>query len=283
MSSFNWSKTFSADMSMSVGSVTPDMALETCAPVFEGFQVIVLMNGWLRSRINDARPFDIADPAVFVVLARGRQLGYDRMEAGTLQRYVRIGIDAESAQRNGIDFKKIAASDGPRLHGGDVDVIRLPLTPKVKAIAMQAFTCPVQGDMRDLYLAGKGMELAAVTISELAQETNPGLVHLGRRDLERLWYARELALAHYQDPLSLHELASRVGTNVNKLNQGFRQAFGASVFEFIQRHRLQEAHRMLSTGAFSVSEVALSVGYAIPHFSTLFRKHFGCSPSQLTV
>ena len=266
---------------MSAGSVTPEMTLETCSPVFEGFQVIVLMNGWLRSRINDARPFDIADPAVFVVLARGQQMGFDRMEAGTLQRFVRIGIDAESAHRNGIDFKKIAGSDGPRLHRGDVDVIRLPLTPKVKAIAMQALICPVQGDMRDLYLAGKGMELAAVTIDELAQESSPGLAHLGRRDLDRLWYARELALAHYQDPLSLHELVRRVGTNVNKLNQGFRQAFGASVFEFIQHHRLQEAHRMLSSGTFSVSEVALSVGYAIPHFSTLFRKHFGCSPSQL--
>jgi len=281
MNAFGWTRHFSTDLSMAVGSATPAQAAEITSPIFDGFQVIVMMEGRLSSRIDGSASFDIAEPGVLVVQSTGHHEGRDRLAGGVLQRFVRIGFDAASAERNGIVLERLAASRAPRLYRGDVDVIRLPLSPALKTIAMQALVCPVQGAMRDLYLAGKGMELAALTLDALLQDDSSEATPLGRVDLERLWHARELALEHYRQPLTLHELARRVGTNVNKLNAGFRQAFGATVFEFIQQHRLQEAHRMLATGAYSVSEVALSVGYGMAHFSTLFRQRYGCSPSQL--
>ncbi|KAB0612192.1 helix-turn-helix transcriptional regulator [Castellaniella defragrans] len=276
-----WSRRFSADMTMSAGSVVLEDALEVTAPVFEGLQVIVSLNSRLRSRVNGRAPFEIAEPGAYLVVASGRHEGYDRLEPGTLQQFVRVGIEAGSAARHGFDLHRIARSGCRRLYGEDITVLHRPLTPALKAIAIQALICPFGGTMRDVYLAGKGLELAAVALEGLADGNDARKRRLTGADTERLWYARELAVRHHQEPLTLHELARRAGINVNKLNAGFQQLFGMSVFQYVQDHRLKQAYQMLSTGTYSVSEVAAFVGYAIPHFSVLFRKRFGFSPKQL--
>lgn len=276
-----WSRHFSADMMMAAGSVAPRNRVEVTAPVFEGLQVIVALNSRLKSRVNGGVPFDVVESGAYVVLASGSHEGYDRIEPHALQRFVRIGIGPESADRSGFDLARLARSGRKRLFCDDVIVMHQPLTPALKAIATQTLACPLQGAMRDVYLAGKGLELAALVTDGMLGDSEMPRCRLTGADLERLRYARELAIQHYQQPLSLHELARRVGTNVNKLTSGFRQIFGKSVFEYVQHHRLQEGYRMLATGAYSVSEVAAFVGYAIPHFSTAFRKHFGFSPSRL--
>ncbi|WP_323028599.1 AraC family transcriptional regulator [Castellaniella defragrans] len=276
-----WSRRFSTDMTMSAGSVVLENALEVTAPVFEGLQVIVSLNGRLRSRINGRAPFDITEPGAYLVVAAGRHEGYDRLEPNTLQQFVRIGIEPQSARRNGFDLHRIARSGCRRLYNEDIVVLHRPLTPALKAIAIQALICPLEGTMRDVYLAGKGLELAAVAMDGLADGNDACKRRLTGADTERLWHARELAVQHYQEPLTLHALARRAGLNANKLNAGFQQLFGMSVFQYVQDYRLKQAYQMLSTGTCSVSEAAAFVGYAIPHFSVLFRKRFGFSPKQL--
>lgn len=276
-----WSRHFSTDMSLSAGAIVLPEPLEVTAPVPEGLQIIVSLNNQLTSRINGAAPFDIRDPGVYFILAFGQHEGIDRFEPNTMQQYVRIGLTADDAERNGLDLGRLAASRCRRVYGQDILVLHQPLTQALKAIAMQTLVCPLQGAMRDVYLAGKCLELTAMAADAALGDVAQQDARLTGADLDRLWYARTLAIQHYQQPLTLHELARQTGTNVNKLTAGFRQMFGMSVSAFVQQHRLQEAYRMLSTGAYSVSEVAAFVGYAIPHFSTVFRKHFGFPPSRL--
>lgn len=281
MYSSTWTRHFATDMTMSAGAVVAKDRLEITAPVFEGLQVIVALDPRMQSRINDCAPFDIVQSGAYVVLASGGHESHDRIEPDTPQRFVRIGLAPDSAERHGFDLARIARCTRRRLFTRDIVVMHQPLTPALKAIAMQALACPLQGEMRDVYLAGKGLELAALAVDAVLDGNEVQQGRLTHNEVDRLWQARELAVQHYQQPLTVHELARRVGTNVNKLTAGFRYLFGKSVFQYIQDHRLQEAHRMLATGSYSVSEVAAFVGYAIPHFSTLFRKHFGVPPSQL--
>ncbi len=284
MYSSTWTRYFATDMTMSAGSIVARDRQEMTAPVFEGLQVIVALDPRMQSRIDGCAPFDIVRSGAYVVLASGRHECQDRFEPDALQRFVRIGLTPDSAERHGFDLARIARCDRKRLFTDDVLVTHQPLTPALKAIAMQALACPLQGNMRDVYLAGKGLELAAIAVDAVLECNEVRMGQPGRlkhREMDRLWQARELAVQHYQQPLTVHELARRVGTNVNKLTAGFRDVFGKSVFQYIQDHRLQEAYRMLATGSYSVSEVAAFVGYAIPHFSTLFRKHFGVPPSHL--
>lgn len=278
----HWSRQFSTNMLMAAGSLVLRDPLEVTTPIFEGLQIIVSLSSRLTSWVNGCAPFEITGPGVYLVLAHGRHEGCDRLAANTPQRFIRIGIDPQSADDNGLDLGRIARSDCTRLYHRDITVMHMPLTPALTAIANQTLAYPQHGtSMRDMYLAGKCIELTALTMEAVISDERPAQTALSNADLERLWHARALAERHFQQPLTLHELARQVGTNVNKLSQGFRQVFGMSVFEYMQRHRLQEAHRMLSTGAYTVSEVAAFVGYAIPHFSTVFRKHYGFPPSQL--
>lgn len=278
-----WTRQFTADMSMSAESSVLDRPLVVNAPVFEGLQVIVSLDGRLSGGVGgNKESFRVTDAGVYLVLASGKHEGYDRYEANTLRRHVKVGIDPDSAQRSGFDLSEIARSGGHRLCGDEVIVLQQPLTPVLKAIATQILTCPLQGALRDMYLAGKGLELTATAAERFIQNAAPAKTAVGSAESARLWYAREYVAAHFQESLSLPLLAKEAGMNVKRLTSGFRQLYGMSVFEFVQQCRLEEAYKMLSTGAYSVSQVAATVGYAIPHFSTLFRRHFGLSPSQLT-
>ena len=277
-----WSTHIVSDMTLSAGSRVHSDYLDVREPVFEGLQVIVSLSARLSASIDGQRPFDVADAGVYLVLAAGRPEGCDRVAPGTLPRYVKLGIDRQAAQRHGLDLERIAQAGGERLGTDAIIVRRQPLTPPLRAIASQILTCPLDGGLRDLYLAGKGLELTAIATSQaLAAASRPAARRWSAGDIERLEQARALATAHAHAPLTLDQLARQVGVNVKKLTSGFRELFGTSVFGHVQEVRLAEAHRMLSTGAYSVSEVACHVGYAIPHFSTLFRKRFGLPPSQL--
>ena len=51
--------------------------------------------------------------------------------------------------------------------------------------------------------------------------------------------------------------------------------------EFIRNIRLEQAARLLKEQKINVTQVAYTVGFSnLAHFSTIFRKHFGVSPSE---
>ena len=84
-----------------------------------------------------------------------------------------------------------------------------------------------------------------------------------------------------REPPGLAELARESGLNPTKLTSAFRAEFGASVFEYLQEQRLQQAYAMIASGETTVAVAAFQVGYSPAHFSGLFRKRFGVAPSSL--
>ena len=55
--------------------------------------------------------------------------------------------------------------------------------------------------------------------------------------------------------------------------------YGATVFGYLRKMRLEEARRLLEKGDMNVTEAALAVGYnSISSFSRAFSAHFGSKP-----
>lgn len=80
---------------------------------------------------------------------------------------------------------------------------------------------------------------------------------------------------------SLDTLAALVGMDVRRFTAAFRQAFGASPWQYVMRARLDEAARLLHDGDAPVTEIALATGFATPsHFATAFVRRFGVGPSR---
>ncbi|WP_323032525.1 helix-turn-helix transcriptional regulator [Paracoccus sp. (in: a-proteobacteria)] len=69
---------------------------------------------------------------------------------------------------------------------------------------------------------------------------------------------------------------------MKRLKQQFPKQTGLPVYAWLQEARLQKAKLLLINGENSVTQVSLAVGYSsLSHFSALFRRRFGASPSSL--
>lgn len=80
---------------------------------------------------------------------------------------------------------------------------------------------------------------------------------------------------------SLDVLARLIGMDVRRFTAAFQQAFGQSPWQYVMRVRLDEAARRLRNTNESVTDIALTTGFATPsHFATAFARRFGMAPSR---
>ncbi len=76
-------------------------------------------------------------------------------------------------------------------------------------------------------------------------------------------------------------LTQEVGISRAQLHRKMKEITGISTSEFIRNIRLEQAARLLKEQKVNVTQVAYTVGFSnLAHFSTIFRKHFGVSPSE---
>lgn len=86
---------------------------------------------------------------------------------------------------------------------------------------------------------------------------------------------------HLEEELSLTYLADHFGKNASALSHSFSKETGVSLTKFIQQTRIREAIRLFNTTDFSVSDVAIMVGYQdFSYFSKLFSAQIGISPRE---
>lgn len=96
---------------------------------------------------------------------------------------------------------------------------------------------------------------------------------------------RSLIINHYAEPdFSLEDAISSQPFHYDYLRKLFKKEMGVTPLEYLTGLRMKKAEIMLSsmwTREYSVGEIAELCGYDNPlYFSRVFRKHFGCSPSQ---
>jgi len=86
---------------------------------------------------------------------------------------------------------------------------------------------------------------------------------------------------HPEEELSLNYLAEQFGKNASALSHSFSKETGISLTKFIQQTRIREAIRLFNTTDFSVSDVAIMVGYQdFSYFSKIFSAQTGMSPRE---
>jgi signal transduction histidine kinase/DNA-binding response OmpR family regulator len=106
------------------------------------------------------------------------------------------------------------------------------------------------------------------------------LSELDRAFLEKANRVLEEHLANEQfsvDDFALKMLISRA-----QLYRKIKALTDQNTSDYIRRYRLNRAYRMLKSGTGRVGEVSLLVGFGNEkYFSTVFKEHFGVSPSQV--
>ena len=101
------------------------------------------------------------------------------------------------------------------------------------------------------------------------------------RDLRSLERARECIHAHFSDSLTLAQVARAAGVHPVYLGQIFRQEFGETLGEYLNRIRVRAAAEILAKSDLPLSTVALDLGfYDQSHFTRVFRQFTGTTPGM---
>jgi AraC-like DNA-binding protein len=93
--------------------------------------------------------------------------------------------------------------------------------------------------------------------------------------------AKDLADAHYFEPLSVDRMAQAAGLSRAHFSREFRQTFGESPHAYLLTRRLERAAALLRTTDNSVAEICFSVGLqSVGSFTTSFKRMFGTPPTS---
>ena len=92
--------------------------------------------------------------------------------------------------------------------------------------------------------------------------------------------AKDLADAHYADPLTVADLAGAARLSPAHFSREFRRTFGESPHRYLLSRRLERAASLLRSTDWSVARVGTSVGFSsIGSFTTSFGRTYGMSPT----
>ncbi|WMD19626.1 AraC family transcriptional regulator [Achromobacter seleniivolatilans] len=243
---------------------------------------VIMLHGQVQSRIEDRAPMRLSGSTLFLAWNTGQAQGADAFEAGVEQQYTMVSLPETSLWPElGVDpdfFQQLDPQGGT----GRPVVWHGAAGREARRIADQVRACAYDGAARSLYLAAKGLELAAMALAQAGQaRIEPRVPQAAARELDAAHEARRRLLADLRQVPAAAALARDLGVHTRKLDQAFKRAFGVSMARCVQEARLIRGRDLILNGGLSVSEAAWHVGYAPAHFSVAFRRHFNASPSAL--
>ncbi|MFE0554918.1 helix-turn-helix transcriptional regulator [Paenibacillus sp. NPDC058910] len=256
---------------------TQDMKLhiqEAC----QLFELSYCLNGEIYCEWNGRESF--TEKMTGNVLFFEDELVYEEKKAGIRQHMLEIRLSPQELLHYAGDItEKHRMESWLHRHKGQIN--EYPNTPAIHKCVSDMMNCSYNGTMKRLYMESKAMELIALFAEVEGHETVGGNRFLSRDDLSKLEQARQLVIHHFEQPLSIQQLARKVGLNEFKLKKGFRERFGITIFELVRKQRMEKAIWYMETEGYNVGETAVSVGYSnASNFATTFRKYYGCNPGE---
>jgi AraC-like DNA-binding protein len=92
--------------------------------------------------------------------------------------------------------------------------------------------------------------------------------------------AKDLADAHFAEPLRVSDLAGAARLSQAHFSRAFRDAFGMPPHAYLLTRRLERAASMLRGTDRSVADICMAVGFqSVGSFTTSFTRMFGKSPA----
>jgi len=153
------------------------------------------------------------------------------------------------------------------------------VSPKTRILINEIFQNPYRGTFNKFFIEGKVLEIAALQLGVLTERDR--ISALPVKDIDRIFFARDLLLRDISNPTSIVDLSLEAGINEFKLKKGFKKVFGTTVFGYLRDVRMEQAYYLLGSGEKSVIEIAFTVGYSNPgYFASQFRKKYGVNPGE---
>ena len=137
------------------------------------------------------------------------------------------------------------------------------------------------GFLRNLFLEGKAFEMLVIQIGQYEDDENGNNLPkiLRKSDIEKVDYVAKRIQGDLSTNLTVESLAKEAGTNVNKLQEGFKYVYNLTVNKYMQHVKLEAAKEMLKLSEKNISEIVTSIGLNNrSYFSKIFKEKYGVSP-----
>lgn len=114
----------------------------------------------------------------------------------------------------------------------------------------------------------------AFSMSLHSDQTNP-------HPDEEIAGAQSWMRTNYHLNETMETIARQAGMSLRTFNRRFKNATSQTPLQYLQQIRMKAAGELLQNTNISIAEVAYRSGYQdLAHFTSLFKKHFGTTPSQ---
>ncbi|ACS78517.1 helix-turn-helix transcriptional regulator [Maridesulfovibrio salexigens] len=153
------------------------------------------------------------------------------------------------------------------------------LDPVVQAAANELFHALVGGNYSRVYLVGKALELIGLQV--MKYEGSAVRQGLTPSEIELIRDIRKELTENFDSAPTLAELSGKYSLSVSKIQAGFQELYGRTVFGYLKEFKMRKARMLFEDGDMNVSEVAWALGYTnLSHFSAAFKKRYGVLPKK---
>lgn len=101
------------------------------------------------------------------------------------------------------------------------------------------------------------------------------------RNIERLKQILTFIHAHYQEKITLEDIAAEVSICPSECCRFFKKNMRESLFDYLLNYRIEQSLALLAKGTENITEIAVQCGFSSSsYFSRVFRERMGYSPRE---
>ncbi|MDT0650078.1 helix-turn-helix domain-containing protein [Autumnicola edwardsiae] len=137
------------------------------------------------------------------------------------------------------------------------------------------------GFLRSIFLEAKAFEMLVIQISQYHDDEDEDRLPqiLRKSDIDKVDYVAKRIQGDLGSNLTVEALAKEAGTNVNKLQEGFKHVYNLTVNKYMQHIKLEAAKEMLMNSEKNISEIVVAIGLNNrSYFSKIFKEKYGVNP-----
>lgn len=172
------------------------------------------------------------------------------------------------------DLFRDAVSEKQFYHQGNYSI-------RAADIMNEINTKDFSGFLRSLFLEAKALQMLVIQIAQYEDDEDQGKLPqiLRQSDIQKVDYVVKRIQGDLGNNLSVEMLAKEAGTNVNKLQEGFKYVYDLTVNKYMQDIKLKAAKEMLMTSEKNISEIVTAIGLNNrSYFSKIFKEKYGVNP-----
>lgn len=220
---------------------------------------------------------------------------YKEQEISTTQRYVYEKETALLAKVRTGDVQEAKALLNDLLgyvffsEGGKIESVRMraiELTTLLSRVAMDGGArvdsiYELNGQFLSLLSRGQSIDDLCYLLQDVVESFMSAMFNQLDKGNSYIRRALGYMAEHYSQPLTLEAVASEAGLSVSYFSSLFHQVVGVSFREHLCRIRVEESKQLLSSTGYSLTDIALAVGFSDQsYFCKVFKRIVGMTPGK---